>query len=116
LFSTNSDVFNVKIDNLVKNVLYNRNLSELDKGKVLGTIALAKHSIQYWNTQSDDDIFDQDIIEKRRGKFWADVGGFIAGFVGGLVYNNNNGDGTDVNPFGTGVSVGSLASKAADKK
>jgi len=81
---------------------------------VLGSLSLAKGTVAYWNAQ--DDIFDGDIIERGNGKFWADLGGFAAGFTGSLIYNNNNGSGSDVNPFTAGGTMGSLASALVGDK
>ena len=93
--------------------LQSRDLNDEERSLVLGSLSLAKGTVAYWNAQ--DDIFDGDIIERGNGKFWADLGGFAAGFTGALVYNNNNGNASDVNPFATGGALGSFASSLCDK-
>ena len=77
---------------------------------LLATTNLARSSVTYWNGGAEQDIFDGDIIERKGGPFWADVAGFIGGFTGQLVYNNNGGSG---NPFTTGATTGGFASALA---
>lgn len=77
---------------------------------LLATTNLARSSVTYWNGEAEQDIFDGDIIENKGGPFWADVAGFIGGFTGQLVYNNNGGSG---NPFTTGATTGGFASALA---
>ena len=96
-----------EMDQVAVQVLDDGQINTQSKEILLGTISLAKHSYLYWK--------EHDGANRAKGKFWADIGGFVGGFVGSLTYNNNNGGGTDVNPFSTGVSVGTAASALAGK-
>ncbi|MCH1442002.1 MAG: hypothetical protein L7W43_20215 [Rubripirellula sp.] len=113
LLSPDLTAFNRSVDRQVIETLQSRELNDEERSLVLGSLSLAKGTIAYWNAH--DDIFDGDIIERGNGKFWADLGGFAAGFTGALVYNNNNGNASDVNPFATGGALGSFASSLCDK-
>jgi hypothetical protein len=114
MLSPDLTAFNRSVDRQVIETLQSRELNDEERSLVLGSLSLAKGTVAYWN--SHDDIFDGDIIERGNGKFWADLAGFAAGFTGALVYNNNNGGATDVNPFTTGTAAGSFASSlVADK-
>ena len=114
LWSPSLDALNRSLEHQVIETLESRQLNDDERSLILGSLALAKGTVAYWNAQ--DDIFDGDIIERGNGRFWADVGGFVAGFTGALVYNNNNGGGSDVNPFTAGTSVGAFASSLCKKK
>lgn len=114
LWSPSLDALNRSLDRQVIETLESRQLNDDERSLILGSLSLAKGTVDYWNAQ--DDIFDGDIIERGNGRFWADVGGFVAGFTGALVYNNNNGGGSDVNPFTAGTSVGAFASSLCKKK
>lgn len=105
--------FESLMDTLVSDLLADEEMSDQDKCLALGAVALAVHSTRYWNAQVRGDIFGDTPQAKKKGPFWADVGGFVGGFVGTLVYNNNNGSGGDLNPFANGAAVGGLASAAA---
>lgn len=96
-----------EMDQVAIQVLDDDQINAHGKEILLGTISLAKHSYLFWK--------EHDGANRAKGKFWADIGGFFGGFVGSLTYNNNNGGGTDVNPFSTGVSIGTAASALADK-
>ncbi len=113
LLSPDLTAFNRSVDRQVIETLQSRELSGEERSLVLGSLSLGKGTVAYWNAH--DDIFDGDIIERGNGKFWADLGGFAAGFTGALVYNNNNGGASDVNPFATGGALGSFASSLCDK-
>jgi DNA-binding protein HU-beta len=114
MLSPDLTAFNRSVDRQVIETLQSRELNDEERSLVLGSLSLAKGTVAYWN--SHDDIFDGDIIERGNGKFWADLAGFAAGFTGALVYNNNNGGASDVNPFTTGTAAGSFASSlVADK-
>ncbi len=96
-----------EMDQVAIQLLDDEHISTQSKEILLSTISLAKHSYLFWK--------EYDGANRAKGKFWADVGGFVGGFVGSLTYNNNNGGGTDVNPFSTGVSMGTAASALAGK-
>jgi len=113
LLSPDLTAFNRSVDRQVIETLQSRELNDEERSLVLGSLSLAKGTVAYWNAH--DDIFNGDIIERGNGKFWADLGGFAAGFTGALVYNNNNGNASDVNPFATGGALGSFASSLCDK-
>ena len=114
LLSPDLKAFNRAIDQQVVETMLSREYDNDQRSLVLGSLSLAKGTVAYWNAQ--DDIFDGDIIERGNGKFWADLGGFAAGFTGSLIYNNNNGSGSDVNPFTAGGTMGSLASALVGDK
>ena len=114
LLSPDLKAFNRAIDQQVVETMLSREYDNDARSLVLGSLSLAKGTVAYWNAQ--DDIFDGDIIERGNGKFWADLGGFAAGFTGSLIYNNNNGSGSDVNPFAAGGTMGSLASALVGDK
>lgn len=106
------------LDRIDALVLKTRQGSFVDQNQamLLSAIALAKHSLLFWVSKSEVDFFSSKKNSRRKGGFWADLGGFVAGFVGTLIYNNNNGSGPDGNPFTNGTAVGGLASAAARKK
>ncbi|MDB4670516.1 hypothetical protein OAF34_00150 [Pirellulaceae bacterium] len=114
LLSPDLKAFNRAIDQQVVETMLSREYDNDQRSLVLGSLSLAKGTVAYWNGQ--DDIFEGDIIERGNGKFWADLGGFAAGFTGSLIYNNNNGSGSDVNPFTAGGTMGSLASALVGDK
>ncbi len=104
--------FNRSIDQQALETLQSLDCNDQEKALVLGSLSLAKGTVAYWNAQ--DDIFDGDVVARGRGKFWADLGGFVSGFTGALAYNNNNGGASDVNPFASGVATGGFASSLVD--
>lgn len=77
---------------------------------LLATNNLARATVTYWNGEANRDIFNVDIIERKSSPFWSDIAGFIGGFTGQLVLNNNGGSG---NPFTSGVTTGGFASALA---
>ncbi|SNS03183.1 hypothetical protein [Dokdonia pacifica] len=108
---TSNDEFIANTEEIVGRVLSDEQLSVDSRNTLLGAISLAKHSYLFWDHHEQGGR-----ASRAKGKFWADVGGFIGGFTGSLAYNNNNGNGFDVNPFGAGVAVGGFASKLAEKE
>jgi len=74
-----------------------------------GACSVGYYSSIYWDDYDEGN-------PQALGGWWkkaiADVGGFISGFVGSLVYNNNSGG--FVNPFADGGTIGGLASKLAE--
>ncbi|MEE2639557.1 MAG: hypothetical protein VX768_02915 [Planctomycetota bacterium] len=111
LLSPDLKSFEAEIDRQVTQALASRELTEDDRSLVLGALALGKSTVVYWNAQND--IFEGDVVARGNGKFWADLGGFVAGFTGTLVYNNNV-SGGPLNPFTNGAAVGGLASALVD--
>ena len=108
---TSNDAFIANTEDIVNQILNDEQLSDDSRNVLLGAVSLAKHSYLFW------DSYDRTSRASRaKGKFWADVGGFVGGFTGALIYNNNNGSGFDANPFGAGVAVGGFASKLAEKE
>ena len=112
LNSSSRDEFKNKIADVVEQLLQDRSLSRTSQELLLSTTALAKHSYLFW------DAYEATSRAKKGkwGKFWADVGGFAGGFVGTLIYNNNNGSDPNLNPFTNGTAVGGLASAAVGNK
>ena len=114
LLSSDLTAFNRSVDQQVVETLKSRDLSEQEKLLVLGSLSLAKGTLAYWD--ANDDIFIGDIIERGNGKFWADLGGFLVGFTGTLINNNNNGGNPDQNAFTNGTAVAAGASAAVGDK
>lgn len=112
LNSSSTDEFKNKIADVVDQLLQDESLNRTSQELLLSTTALAKHSYLFWDAQETTSRAKKG----KWGKFWADVGGFVGGFVGTLVYNNNNGGGSDLNPFTNGTAVGGLASAAVGNK
>ena len=82
-----------------------------DEQKLLdSTVQLARSSITYWNGESEWDIFT--FRKPGKGKFWADIGGFLFGVGAAVVLNANLGTGID--PLEAGTAVGGFASAVAE--
>jgi len=114
LLSPDLKAFNRAIDQQVVETMFSREYDNDQRSLLLGSLSLAKGTVAYWNAQ--DDIFDGDIIERGNGKFWADLCGFVAGFTGTLINNNNNGGQPDQNAFTNGTALGAGASAAVGDK
>jgi hypothetical protein len=110
-FESNKNValFNIKTVALENQIINRKDINSDSKELLLGAISVAKNSAFFW-------IIETDFLEGKKGKgkvILADVGGFIGGFLGTLVYNNNNGGSPDINPFGSGVAIATLSSALA---
>ena len=104
LNAPNVRVFLNKIDKLVRKVLVLKDVSRENLGKLLGMIAIAKHSVLFWDARVRGGVFGGTPSQRRNGKFWADVGGFVVGAVIGIFHGGD--------PIGSGLSVASAASDA----
>lgn len=103
LTSKSQAEFERKLAKLVAKVLISNELNKQDKVEMLGAIAIAKHSVMYWDARSQDDFFAQKGKLRKGGKFWADLAGFVVGVVVTIVGGGND-------PAGGGVAVGTFAS------
>lgn len=113
LNSSTQVAFNDGIDALVADLQARTDLSSQQKDELLGAIAVGRHSTEYWANFMGGSGFGTPGLEKKNWPLWADIGGFIAGFGGSLIYNNNNGSSGDVNPFASGAALGGMASDLA---
>lgn len=96
-----------KIDKLVRKIL-GKNLDRQTQAKLLGLVAIAKHSVKYWNSISSIDFFNEPVEARRGNGFWADVAGFAVGVAVSVLVGSGN-------VVGNGVTVATLASEAARK-
>lgn len=96
--------FNRSIDQQVLEITKSQAFTTKETILMLGSLSLAKGTVAYWNAQND--IFEGDVMERIRGKFWADLGGFIIGAGAELLSEEMNyGD-----AILTGLEAGAAAS------
>ena len=96
--------FNRSIDQQVLEITKSQGFTTKETILMLGSLSLAKGTVAYWNAQND--IFEGDVMERIRGKFWADLGGFIIGAGAELLSEEMNyGD-----AILTGLEAGAAAS------
>ncbi len=101
--------FNRSIDQQVLEITKSQAFATEETILILGSLSLAKGTVAYWNAQND--IFEGDVIERIRGKFWADLGGFIIGAGAELLSDDENyGD-----AILTGLEAGAAASAAYEE-
>lgn len=106
--------FEIRLNSAIRKAVETDSLNVTEKAKLLGFIAVVKHSVMYWNSVQAEDYFDE-TLEARAVKPWlADAAGFLVGFVGTLVVNNNTPG--NWNPFTNGTTVATAASAAVKGK
>tara|TARA_B110000495_G_C23039910_1_gene622983 strand:- start:292 stop:2025 length:1734 start_codon:yes stop_codon:yes gene_type:complete len=104
MLSPDLNSFNRSIDQQVLEITKSQAYTAEERIMILGSLSLAKGTVTYWNAQND--IFEGDVIERGNGKFWADLGGFIAGAGAELLADEvNYGD-----VILTGLEAGAAAS------
>ncbi|MDA7880379.1 hypothetical protein N9A76_02880 [Mariniblastus sp.] len=109
MLSSDLKSFNRSIDQQVLEITKSQAFTTEETILILGSLSLAKGTVAYWNAQND--IFEGDIIERIRGKFWADLGGFIIGAGAELLSDEMNyGD-----AILTGLEAGAAASAAYEE-